>query len=150
MEKDIAIPIVLEVWQITSEYAIVEQYDDSLLIRFQYWNEKQEKVRDKNGLLLFKNVYAVRYCCYNKTRYYPKEVEHSYKSYYLEIPNSSWLAELKEKRESYDKNWEKYDHRNYKHYVFLNNSYYIEIIATCVDFQVESRLAHYNKIWNEV
>lgn len=56
MEKDIAIPIVLEVWQITSEYAIVEQYDDSLLIRFQYWNEKQEKVRDKNGLLLFKNV----------------------------------------------------------------------------------------------
>lgn len=37
MEKDTAIPIELEVWQKTSEYAIIEQYDDSMVVRFQYW-----------------------------------------------------------------------------------------------------------------
>lgn len=149
MEKDTAIPIELEVWQKTSEYAIIESYDDSMVVRFQYWNEQQETVNDKTAVLLFRNVYAVRYCRYNKTRYYPKEQEHSYKSYYLEIPNSSWIDNLKKERESYDKNWEKYDYRNYRHYVFQNNSFWIEVIATNVDFQIENRLDCHNKIWNE-
>lgn len=95
MEKDMAIPIELDVWQKTSEYAIIEQYDDSMVVRFQYWNEKQETINDKTAVLMFTNVYAVRFCRYNKTRYYPKENEHSYKSYYLEIPNSSWIDDLK-------------------------------------------------------
>lgn len=128
MEKDMAIPIELDVWQKTSEYAIIEQYDDSMVVRFQYWNEKQETINDKTAVLMFTNVYAVRFCRYNKTRYYPKENEHSYKSYYLEIPNSSWIDDLKNERASYDMNWEKYDHRKYRHYVFQNNSYWVEII----------------------
>ena len=98
---------------------------------------------------MFTNVYAVRFCRYNKTRYYPKENEHSYKSYYLEIPNSSWIDDLKNERASYDINWEKYDHRKYRHYVFQNNSYWIEIIATNVHFQIENRSDCHNKIWND-
>lgn len=149
MEKDMAIPIELDVWQKTSEYAIIEQYDDSLVVRFQYWDEKQETINDKTAVLIFSNVYAVRFCRYNKTRYYPKEEEHSYKSYYLEIPNSSWIDELKIERESYDMNWAKYDHRKYHHYIFQNNSYWIEIIATDVHFQIKKRLDCDNIIWND-
>ena len=56
MEKDMAIPIELDVWQKTSEYAIIEQYDDSMVVRFQYWNEKQETINDKIAVLMFTNV----------------------------------------------------------------------------------------------
>lgn len=148
MEKDIAIPIALDVWQVTYDYAIIKQYDNDMSVRFQFWDDNQNIVDDKTAVLRFTDVYAVRYCHYNKTRYYPKEVEHQYRSYYLEIPNSSWIDDLNNERELYDPDWTKYDHRKYRHYIFQNNSYWIEIIATNVNFQIETRTACDNKTWN--
>jgi hypothetical protein len=148
MEKDIAIPILLDVWQCTSEYAIMEQYDDSIRIRFKFWDSNQNEIANQTALLIFKNVWECKYSRFNKTRYYPKEIEHTYKSYYLKISNSSWLEEEKNKRTNYDANWKKYDKLLYNHYVFQNNSYYIEIIATDVEFKIEGRLMHNENIWN--
>lgn len=150
MEKDTAIPIVLEVWQCTSEYAIIEQYDNNIHIRFKFWDNNQNEVADKTALLVFNEVWELKYSRFNKTRYYPKEIElpHKRKSYYLKLLNSSWLQEEKNKRTNYDANWEKYDRREYNHYVFQNNSYYIEIIATDVEFKIESRVMYHENIWN--
>lgn len=147
MEKDIAIPIALEVWQITYDYAIIKQYDNDMSVRFQFWDDNQNIIDDKTAALQFTDVYAVRYCRYNKTRYYPKESEHQYRSYYLEVPNSSWIDDINKERESYDKDWAKYDYRKYKHYIFQNNSYWIEVIATNVNFRIETRTACDNKTW---
>jgi len=148
MGKDIAIPIILDVWQCTSEYAIMEQYDDTIRIRFKFWDNNQNEVANQTAMLIFKNVWECKYSRFNKTRYYPKEIEHTHKSYYLKIPNSSWLEEEKNKRTNYDTNWGKYDRREYNHYVFQNNSYYVEIIATDVEFKIEDRLIHNENIWN--
>jgi len=148
MEKDIAVPIILEVWQCTSEYAIIEQYDNKIHIRFKFWDNNQNEVADKTALLMFNEVWELKYSRFNKTRYYPKEIEHPNKSYYLKLLNSSWLEEEKNKRTVYDVNWEKYDKREYNHYIFQNNSYYIEILATDVEFKIENRLMYYDNIWN--
>lgn len=74
MEKDMAIPIELDVWQKTSEYAIIEQYDDSMVVRFQYWNEKQETINDKIAVLMFTNVYAVRFAAIIRHGIIPKKM----------------------------------------------------------------------------
>lgn len=148
MEKDVAVPIILDVWQMTSEYAIIQQYDDTVCIRFKFWDKQQNEVYNKTALLKFEGVWSCRYSRFNKTRYYPKEIDHFYESYYLQIPNSTWLEEEKIKRLKYNPNWEKYDKRIYKHYVFQNNSYYIELIATTIKFEIVDRTLEDDSIWN--
>ncbi len=148
MKKDIAIPIILDVWQMTSEYAIIRQYDDKVCIRFKFWDNQQNEVYDRSALLKFEGVWCCRYSRFNKTRYYPKEIDHLYKSYYLHIPNSTWLEEEKLKRLKYDPNWGKYDKRIYKHFVFQNNSYYVELIANVVKFEIVDRTLEDERIWN--
>lgn len=136
MEKDLALPIQLPVWQITSEYAEIHQISDEMKIYFKYWDDYQNEVLNKRGLLHFKNVWAVRYSKYNKTRYYHPQQESDFVSEYLHIPNSSWIIELGLIREIHQKKWNDYDKREYKHYIFQNNSYYIEIIAEEVNFNI--------------
>jgi hypothetical protein len=134
------LPIELDVWPITSEYSIIEQYDDEIIINFKFWNKNQKTVKNKMGCLTFNGVWALRYSKFNKTRYYPNEIEHNFHSYYLEIQDSDWLKSMENDRSAFDNEWEKYDYRKYKHYVFQNNSYFIEIIKKIT--------RHYRKIWN--
>lgn len=136
MEKDLAVPIKLPVWQITSEYADIHQNSDEVKIYFKYWDNDQNEVLNRRGFLYFKNVWAVRYSKYNKTRYYHPQEESDFVSEYLYIPNSSWMKELECIREEHQKNWKNYDKREYKHYIFQNNSYYIEIISSEVIFDI--------------
>ncbi len=149
IDLDLAIAIKLDVWKATSEYAIITQYDDTIFINFQFWNEDKEYDLKRMGSLKFTGVWAIRYSKFNKTRYYINEIDHNYHSYYQIIPNSSWLNSLKENRFSYDINWEKYDFRDYKHYIFQNNSYYIEIIAGNVTFEIKDIDEYHKKKWNE-
>jgi hypothetical protein len=144
---EIGLPIELGVWQITSEYAIIEQYDDKIIINFKFWDEKQKEVRNKIGRLRFSGVWTLRYSKYNKTRFYLNEIEHSFRSYYLEIKDSNWLKSIENDRRSFDDEWEKYNQKEFKHYVFQNNSYFIEIIAIGVEFKIEKNIERYNKIW---
>lgn len=125
--------IPIKVWQCPHEYAIVRQYDDTISFQFKYWNKPGQEDRRKCAMLEFKGVWAIRYTRFLKYRYYPnfESLEHAS---YLEIIGSEWLKELKKERSIWDPMWEKYDHRPYKHYIFQNNSYYIEIIASDVDF----------------
>jgi hypothetical protein len=142
------LPIKLDVWPVTSEYSIIEQYDDEIIINFKFWNKNQKRVKNKMGCLRFNGVWALRYSKFNKTRYYPNEIEHNFHSYYLEIHDSDWLKSMENDRRAFDNEWEKYDHRKYKHYVFQNNSYFIEIIAGTVEFKIKNITRHYRKIWN--
>ena len=146
--KEQGIPIKLDVWQITSEFAIIKQYDDELSVMFKFWDSNQNEVLDQVGCLNFSGVWTVKYSRFNKTRYYPNEIEHELKSYYLEIENSIWLDELKKGRDKIDKDWKKYDHRNYKHYVFQNNSYFIEIVASIVEFEIIAKPEYQKNIWD--
>jgi hypothetical protein len=142
------LPVKLDVWPITSEYSIVEQYDDKVTVNFKFWDENQKTVRNKMGCLTFTGVWTLRYSRFNKTRYYPDEMEHDFKSYYLEIQDSDWLKSMKNDRAVFDNGWEKYDHRDYKHYVVQNSSYFIEIIAQAVEFQIRKITRQYRKTWN--
>ena len=148
MDLDVAIPIELDVWQITSEYAIIRQYDDRVNVRFRFWDDKQKEVSGKTASITFNGVWLMRYSRFNKTRYYPNEIEHAFYSYFLQVPNSSWIQEESAKRSQYEKDWEKYDKREYKHYVFQNNSYYVELIASDVVFEVIDRTAEDEWYWN--
>ena len=149
IEKDIAIPIELKVWQIPSEFGIMTQYYDCLLFSFKFWNENKLEVVDKIANLFFKGVWTMKFSRFNKYRYYKDEIEHSFHSNYWIIPNSSWLEELKSQRKNNDKKWEDYDKRNYKHYIVQNNAYYIEIIADNVEFYISNANEIYNKIWEK-
>ena len=144
-----ALQIKLDVWPVTSEYAIVEQYDDEIIINFKFWDKNQKTVKNKMGCLTFNRVWTLRYTRFNETRYYPIEVEHNFQSYYLEIKNSEWLKLMENDRSNYDNEWKKYDNGNYKHYVFQNNSYFIEIIANGVEFKIKKIKGKYKKIWDK-
>lgn len=43
--KEQGIPVKLDVWQITSEFAIIEQYYDEVTVLFQFWDEKKRSLR---------------------------------------------------------------------------------------------------------
>lgn len=51
--KEQGIPVKLDVWQITSEFAIIEQYYDEVTVLFQFWDENKKEVLDKVGRLFF-------------------------------------------------------------------------------------------------
>lgn len=51
--KEQEIPVKLDVWQITSEFAIIEQYYDEVTVLFQFWDENKKEVLDKVGRLFF-------------------------------------------------------------------------------------------------
>lgn len=63
IEVNKAVAIPLEVWQATSEYAIITQYDDSVTICFQYWKSKTGDTliweRERMGCLRFHRVWTM-------------------------------------------------------------------------------------------
>lgn len=146
--KEQGIPVKLDVWQITSEFAIIEQYYDEVTVLFLFWDENKKEVLDKVGRLFFSGVWTMRYSRF-KTRYYPNEIDHEFRSCYLIVKNSKWLNSLKRERSKRDKDWRKYDQRKYKHFVVNNNAYYVEIIAPKVKFDIIDKSEYLWRRWDE-
>ncbi|MDR3243607.1 MAG: hypothetical protein LBT79_02535 [Elusimicrobiota bacterium] len=132
--KDKAIAIELPVWMSPNDYIFTQITGDDVKMYFKVWS-KPGKYSDKYGLFRFSGLWSIRAQRHQKLRYYPNEEEHNYSSYYLLVPNSSWLEQLYMERSSFDKDWQKYDKREYIHYIVQNNDYYIELIASSITFE---------------
>lgn len=109
--------------------------------------QKEEK---ELGVFYVKNLLAIKYNRFTRLTLYPISYEHEYTSYYYEIENSLWLEELLADRRVEDQGWEKYDKKIYKHFVFENSKYWVEVSATSVDFVKSKRLRYKLNLWKRI
>ena len=144
MIKDKAIAVQLPVWMAPNDYVSIVYIRDTIHVYFKIWSSRGV-YSNQYGMFNFDDVWSIRSCRHKRLKYYPNEEEHNYSSYYLTVPSSSWLDELFLERELSEKDWRKYDKREYQHYVIQSNDYYIEIIASHIEFSVVDNLE-----WNKL
>lgn len=153
MEKIIVHPI--PVWQDPNTYLNIEFIRDELFCYFKCLNEELMKngIRKEEkhlGVLHVKRLLAIKHNRFTRLTLYPIPYEHEYASYYYEIENSLWLEESLAQRKVEDQDWEKYDRITYKHFVFENSKYWVEVIAKSVDFAISKRSKYKLDLWSKI
>jgi len=68
------------------------------------------------------------------SRGYPNVMESDLFPYYLVVEDSSFLKALVNQRTKHDFGWEKYDRRQYTHYIVDSHDFYINIVSSKVTF----------------
>ncbi|WP_223556395.1 hypothetical protein [Lysinibacillus sphaericus] len=137
MLKDKAFAVELQEWMAPNDYMNIEYIGDTMYCYFKIWNTPGEYSK-KIGILTFESIWAVRFQRNRRLNYYPLEEEHSFRSYYLMVPNSSWLTSLIKLRDEEDSEWRNFDKKEYFHYVIQNNDHYIEIISSEINIDYKT------------
>ena len=151
MKKDRGIPVELNVWKDPQGYVFVEQTRDEAWLYFPCWSSAGVPA-DYIGCLHFEGVWHLSFTRFKNLRSYPGIVETDLISYYLVVKNSSLLKRLKMERSGEDKDWRRYDQRQYTHWIVESHDYYTNIVAGQVFFKkVYGRKAQrYVEIWDTV
>lgn len=127
--NDNVVAIELQEWMAPNDYMEIKYIRDTVYCYFNIW-DKPGVYSNKKGILTFKAVWAVRFHKHRRLNFYPNEEDHSFRSYFLMVVNSSWLQSLVELRDEEDPEWRRFDKKKYFHYVVQNNDHYIEIISS--------------------
>ncbi|MDM5248904.1 hypothetical protein [Lysinibacillus sp. G4S2] len=137
MLNDEAIAVELQEWMAPNDYMNIEYIRDIMYCYFKIW-DSPGVYSEKIGVLKFESIWAVRFQRNRMLNYYPNEKEHSFRSYFLMVPNSTWLKSLIKLREEEDAEWRNFDKKKYFHYVIQNNDHYIEIISSgiLIDYKI--------------
>jgi len=149
--RDIAEAIKFDVWLYPQEFPIVEHVRDEVRVYSRFINEKSEFI----GIvcLKFSYVWYISAKRFMKYKSYVNTKEHTYKSYYLHIDNSSLLDKLYMERDKIDPKWREYDYKEYKHYIVEAHDFYYNIIATDVKASIvknKKDIKRLYKRWEEV
>jgi hypothetical protein len=129
----------VDVWQDPNSPMNIQSIDDEIYMYFKRFRSAlAEKGIYKNedflGMFRVKNVLEIKYRRFTKIELYPLDFDHNFRGYYYEKKDSELLQEIKKYKDAYDTNCDKYDKKEYKHFIFDNNKYWIEVIGTSVDF----------------
>ena len=120
------IPIPLSEWKDPQGDVILKYSCKECIIYFGCWIASGIPA-DYICKLTFDNAWAVRGY---RLEFIPYKIkENNYHSCILEIENSSWLKQVSEQRIKYYPNWQKWDKRNYRHFVIEGHDNYYDIIA---------------------
>jgi len=149
MIHDIARPVALEVWKDPQNFVITHHVRDEVWVYFRCWETAGEDAR-YIGCLHFEGVWHLDSSRFSMTRGYPNIMETDLRSYYLVIDDSNLLKTLTAERSRHDPGWEKYDRRQYKHYIVESHDFYINIVAGKVSFATieGSQTKLYFDVWN--
>ena len=153
MENIIVHPI--DVWQNPNTYLNVEFLGDELFCYFKCLvPELAEKGIHKDeaflGVFHITGLLEIRHRRYTKLELYPICFDNDYVSYYYEVVNSKWLEQITDYRSSVDNDWLKYDKKQYKHFIFENSKYWIEIIGASIEFKKVKKTKYKMTLWKNI
>ncbi|WP_218057747.1 MULTISPECIES: hypothetical protein [unclassified Gilliamella] len=126
--KDHAYPIELPFWQAPNDDIVIKSKGDTLTAYCKIWY-KPAKYSKFTGIFEFSNVWAMRFERNKQCAYYSHCDSDDFNSCYWVIPESSWLEQLVNERQSHFPNWQQYDRGDYWHYIIQSHSFYVEVIA---------------------
>ncbi|MWP61564.1 hypothetical protein GQ593_04250 [Gilliamella sp. Pas-s25] len=126
--KDHAYPIELPFWQAPNDDIVINSKGDTLTAYCKIWY-KPAKYSKFTGIFQFSNVWAMRFERNKQCAYYSHCDSDDVNSCYWVIPESSWLEQLVNERQSHFPNWRQYDRGEYWHYIIQSDSFYVEVIA---------------------
>jgi len=146
-----AIEIELPVWKDPQNFVIIEHVRDEAWVNFRCWDDEGTELNTV-GCLHFEGVWFLNSERFLEQKGYPVIKEGRFKSYYLKIPESELLATLISERSSCNPDWQKYDTRNYEHFIIESHDFYYDIIASAVSFSIKSDIEskRYFLLWGKV
>lgn len=152
MKEEIIVHNIENIWQDPQCFCISEFIRDEFFYYFKCWNYNKAIANDIEeedflGCFNVENMISIRHLRHTKLELYPSNIDHNYKCYYYEIKNSQWVMKIMKERENYDSNWRKYDDRIYKHFIFENAEYWVEVIGTKVIFDKVQKVDEKIYLW---
>lgn len=130
--KDLAYPIELPFWQAPNDDLVIKSIDDKLTAYCKIWY-KPAKYSKFTGIFQFFDVWAMRFERNKQLAYYSHCDGDDSNACYWIIPESSWLEQLKNERQSHFPDWQHYDRGDYWHYIVQSDKFYVEVIAKQIE-----------------
>ncbi|WP_202115035.1 hypothetical protein [Gilliamella sp. Pas-s27] len=130
--KDLAYPIELPFWQAPNNDLVIKSSGDKLTAYCKIWY-KPAKYSKFTGIFQFSDVWAMRFERNKQLAYYSHCDGDDFNACYWIIPESSWLEQLKNERQSHFPDWQHYDCGDYWHYIVQSDKFYVEVIAKQIE-----------------
>ena len=155
MCEKIIVHTIDKIWRDPQNYCIIEFIRDTLFCYFKCWKFNEivfsNHVKEENfiGVFCVENLLSIKHTRHTKFSLYPNDIQHDYGCYYYEIENSKWVYNILTERAYSDPEWKKYDNNDYRHFVFENAKYWIEVIGTEVSFCKTKKSKEKTYLWKK-
>ena len=123
----LATALNLPFWQDPQSPLAVAVFEASCHVFFRLWDDTGHEIPAHLGKITFSRCWSTRTLNMDLLPY--SVLEHSFHSFILEVPDSSWLAALSQTRLTIYPKWKEWDAAIYHHYVVEGDNSFLEVLA---------------------